>query len=101
MKNNVAILDSLNREGLLDKITLDYKSEHKDKEGHVEIFGRSFQAEGSANTKVLRRSILGFHDKEGEDQCVWITVSDGKRDFIHPFNKYNTYWVPTISWTVF
>lgn len=43
MKNDVAILDSLNWEGLSDKITLEYRSEYNDEEGHVKIFGRRFR----------------------------------------------------------
>ena len=62
------------------------------------MFLRCFQAEGSARRKVLKRSILGFHDKEGEDQCVWIRVRDGERDFIHPFNKCLLGAV--LSWTL-
>lgn len=30
----------------------------------------------------MLRSILGFHDKEGEDQCVWIRVRDGERVYL-------------------
>lgn len=32
--------------------------------------------------------MLGLDDKEGEDQCVWIRVSDGARGFIPSSNRY-------------
>lgn len=32
--------------------------------------------------------MLGLYDKKGEDQCIWISVSDGARSFIPLFNRY-------------
>lgn len=35
-----------------------------------------------------REGVLALHDKEGEDQCVWIRVKDGARSFILSSNRY-------------